>query len=94
MAGRLGTLFVLAEFRGRLDLFGRLLDKLRESGADAVAVVGDLGAPSSTPSVHRRALRMLAQAETPAFWVPGRWDGPLRDYLRESSSIELVHFSR
>jgi uncharacterized protein len=91
MAGRLRTLFVLAEIRGRLDLFGRLLDKLRESGADAVAVVGDLGAPWSKPSVHRRALQMLAQAETPAFWVPGRWDGPLRDYLPESSSIELVH---
>jgi hypothetical protein len=91
MAGRLRTLFVLAEIRGRLDLFGRLLDKLRESDADAVAVVGDLGAPWSKPSVHRRALQMLAQTETPAFWVPGRWDGPLRAYLPESSSIELVH---
>jgi hypothetical protein len=91
MSGRLRTLFVMAEIRGRLDLLGRLLDKLRESGADAVAVVGDLGAPWSKPSVHRKALQMLAQTETPAFWVPGRWDGPLREYLPESSSIELVH---
>lgn len=91
MSGRLRTLFVLAEIRGRLDLFDRLLGKLRCSEADAVVVVGDLGAPWSKPSVHRRALHMLAQTKTPAFWVPGRWDGPLRDYLPESSSMELAH---
>jgi HSP20 family molecular chaperone IbpA len=91
MSGRLRTLFVLAEVRGRLDLFDRLLEKVRESDADAVAVVGDLGAPWSKPSVHRKALQMLARTETPAFWVPGWWDGPLREYLPASSSIELVH---
>jgi hypothetical protein len=41
--------------------------------------------------VHRKALQMLARTETPAFWIPGRWDGPLREYLPESSGIEVVH---
>ncbi|MGZ4357115.1 MAG: Hsp20 family protein [Gaiellaceae bacterium] len=90
MTRRLRRLLVLGEIRGRTDTLQRLLGRAFDANADAVAVVGDLGAPWSKPSVHRAIIRALGEAARPAFWVPGRWDGPLRDYLPEAMGMEVV----
>ncbi|MGZ6582233.1 MAG: Hsp20 family protein [Gaiellaceae bacterium] len=90
MTRRLRQLLVLGEIRGRTDMLQRLLGKLSDANADAVALVGDLGAPWSKPSVHRAIIRALGETERPAFWVPGRWDGPLRDYLPAALAMEVI----
>jgi uncharacterized protein len=90
MTRRLRRLLVLGEIRGRADTLQRLLGRAFDANADAVAVVGDLGAPWSKPSVHRAIIRALGEAARPAFWAPGRWDGPLRDYLPEALGMEVV----
>jgi HSP20 family molecular chaperone IbpA/Icc-related predicted phosphoesterase len=91
MAQRLRTLLVLGEIRGAVDSFAQVLRKLTETDADAITIVGDLGAPWSKPASYRSMFKALGQAGRPAYWVPGRWDGPLRAYLSESSSMETVY---
>lgn len=90
MRRRLRRLLVVAEIRGRTDTLQRLLGKLSSVSADAVALVGDMGAPWSKPSVHRAIIRALGETGRPAFWVPGRWDAPLRAYLPEALGMEVA----
>jgi HSP20 family molecular chaperone IbpA/Icc-related predicted phosphoesterase len=91
MAQRLRTLLVLGEIRGAVDSFARVLGKLTETDADAIAIVGDLGAPWSKPAMYRSIFKALGQARRPTYWVPGRWDGPFRAYLGECSNMETVY---
>lgn len=58
----------------------------------AIALVGDLsGGGHDARAEYRAVLRTLGRAGLPAFWVPGRSDAPVGDYLREAHNIEIVH---
>jgi HSP20 family molecular chaperone IbpA/Icc-related predicted phosphoesterase len=88
MSQQLRRLLVIVEIRGEVEMFARLLEKVSVENADAVVLIGDLGKPWHRPALPRAILRALGESGRPAFWVPGRWDGPLRDYLPEPSSME------
>jgi HSP20 family molecular chaperone IbpA/Icc-related predicted phosphoesterase len=83
-------LLAVGGIRGDVRPFERLLAEA-SAGADAVAVVGDLGAPWSKPETYRAIFKVLGTAGRPAFWVPGPTDAPLSDYLRESYNMEIVY---
>jgi Icc-related predicted phosphoesterase len=54
---------------------------------DAVALVGDLGGPSAN---YRSVLGTLGSVGRPAYWVPGRHDAPIGEYLEEAYNVETV----
>jgi Icc-related predicted phosphoesterase len=91
MPARLRVLLTVGEIRGEVDQLDRLLELLPEIGAEAIVVVGDLAAPWSGADVYRSIFRALGESDLPTFWVPGATDAPIRDYLRESSNMEIVY---
>lgn len=56
----------------------------------AIAVVGDLGGPESTPQSYRAVFRALGRAELPTYWVPGPIDIALRYYLHDLTGLEIA----
>jgi hypothetical protein len=91
MPARLRVLLTASGIGGDLDQLERLLKLLPETGAEALAVVGDLGGPWSGAEVYRALFRALGETDVPTFWVPGTTDAPIRDYLREAANIEIVY---
>jgi Icc-related predicted phosphoesterase len=89
MARRTGKLLALGGIGGAVDSLERLLQELPQT--DAVAVIGDLGAPWSKQDVYRAVFKALGDSGRTAFWVPGPNDAPVRDYLRESANMEIVY---
>jgi uncharacterized protein len=89
MAQGVRKLVAVAGIGGEVDSLEQLL--LSERGADAVAVVGDLGAPWSKADTYRAIFRALGEGNRPTFWVPGRIDAPLGDHLRESYNMEIAY---
>jgi Icc-related predicted phosphoesterase len=67
----------------------QLVRALDDGDADAVALVGDLGA--GDPHGYRTLFRALGATQRHAFWVPGPRDAPLEGYLHEAANIEVVH---
>jgi len=90
MARGVHKLLAVAGIGGEVEPLEQLLGDVPQSGADAVAVLGDLGAPWSKADTYRAIFRMLGEAGLPTFWVPGSADAPLADYLRESYNMEIV----
>jgi len=86
----LRTLLALGEIRGAVDALARLLDAGPAQGVDAIAVVGDLGSAWSKPDHYRSIFKALGETEVPTFWVPGKTDAPLRDYLPEAFNMEIA----
>jgi uncharacterized protein len=82
-------LLVLAEPRGATDVLERVLDRCTAE-VDAVAVVGNLTEVWSKPETYRALFKMLGQSGLRGFWVPGRDDAPLREYLAESRGLETA----
>jgi Icc-related predicted phosphoesterase len=80
----------VAGINGETRPLEQLFAELPESAADAIAVVGDLGAPWSKADTYRAIFRVLGESHRPTFWVPGPTDAPLRDYLRESYNMEIA----
>lgn len=91
MAQGVRKLVAVAGIGGEVDSLEQLFGELSERGADAVAVVGDLGAPGSKANTYRAIFRALGEGNRPTFWVPGPTDAPLRDYLRESYNMEIAY---
>ncbi len=56
----------------------------------AIAVVGDLGGPLSTPETYRNVFRTLGRAERTTYWIPGATDIALRHYLHDTSGLEIA----
>jgi uncharacterized protein len=56
----------------------------------AIAVVGDLGGPQSTPETYRTVFRTLGRAERPTYWIPGATDNALGHYLHDTSGLEIA----
>jgi Icc-related predicted phosphoesterase len=90
-SSRIRKVAATGQIRGEVDLFGRLLDALTKTDADAIALVGDLGAPWSKADTYRAIFKALGEAGLPAFWVPGPTDAPLREYLSECYNLETVY---
>jgi uncharacterized protein len=91
MAQGVRKLVAVAGIGGEVDSLEQLFGEISERGADAIAVVGDLGAPWSKADTYRTIFRALGEADRPTFWVPGPTDAPLRDYLRESYNMEIAY---
>lgn len=90
MSRGIRTLLVAGNIRGELEPLERLLGRAPELGADAIAVVGDLGAAWSKADTYRELFRLLGESGRPTYWVPGPIDAPLGDYLREAHNMEIV----
>jgi uncharacterized protein len=90
MAQRIRTLLAIGDIRGEVEALEQVLERLPETGADAVAVIGDLGVAWSKADTYRAIFRSLGEAGRPTFWVPGPTDAPLEDYLREAHNMEIA----
>jgi Icc-related predicted phosphoesterase len=90
MARGVRKVAAVAGIGGDVHRLEQLFEELPES-ADAVAVLGDLGAPWSKADTYRAIFRVLGEAKRPTFWVPGPTDAPLSDYLRESYNLEVAY---
>ncbi len=88
MAQGVRKLVAVAGISGEVHSLEQLFGEMSESGADAVAVVGDLGAPWSKADTYRAIFRALGEGNR---HTPGRTDAPLRDYLRESYNMEIAY---
>jgi hypothetical protein len=91
MARRVRKLVAVAGIGGEVHALEQLFGEMSKHGADAVAVVGDLGAPWSKADTYRAIFRALGEGNRPTFWVPGRIDAPLGDYLRQSYNMEIAY---
>jgi uncharacterized protein len=88
---RIQRVLAVGPIRGAVEQLQRLLREERSGlEVDAVAVVGDLGAPWSKPDTYRAVFRALGEADLPAFWIPGPMDAPISEYLRESYNMEVA----
>lgn len=91
MTHRVRRLLAIGPVRGAVDQLEQLLQDVPEDRADAVAVVGDLCAVFSKAETYRSIFSALGHAGRPAYWVPGRLDAPVGDYLRESANVEIAY---
>ncbi|MGZ4250668.1 MAG: hypothetical protein ACXVUE_20490 [Solirubrobacteraceae bacterium] len=66
-SGHLNHILCAANPRGSVDAVERLLATSDDRGAQAIALVGDLGDHEGS----RNVLRALGHAQIPACWVPG-----------------------
>jgi Icc-related predicted phosphoesterase len=83
-------ILALAELRAAVDVLERVL-AATASRVHAVALVGDLTEAWSKPDTYRSIFKTLGATKIPTFWVPGRYDAPLREYLSESYNMEITY---
>jgi len=88
--GRKDKLLALGGVNGSVEQLTRALENITENVV-AIAVVGELGGPDSTPETYRAVFRALGHADRPTFWVPGTTDGGLRHYLHDTSGLEIAY---
>jgi len=88
---RLTRLVCAADPGGSTEAIAAVVEAAERDDAQAIAVVGNLGAGSASPQSQRAVFRALAAAGRPVFWVPGPDDAPVAAYLREAHSIEVVY---
>jgi Icc-related predicted phosphoesterase len=78
------------EPRGQSYEVERLLEAAREDGAQALVLLGDIGAGEEARE-YAKVLRTVGrEAGVPAFYVPGPGDAPFGKYLREAHNTEVV----
>jgi Icc-related predicted phosphoesterase len=90
MAKHIEKVLAIGGFNGEVEPLENVLDEVSGEPVDAVAVVGDLGAPWSKADAYRALFKALGRSGLPAFWIPGMNDAPLADYLRESYNMEIA----
>ena len=88
---RLTRLVCAADPGGSTEAIAAVVDAAERDDAEAIAVVGNLGAGIASPASQRAVFRALAAARRPVFWVPGPNDAPVAAYLREAHNIEVVY---
>jgi uncharacterized protein len=91
MAKHIQKVLAVGGINGEIDLLGSVFEELGNEPIDAVALVGDLGAPWSKPDTYRALFKALGHADRAAFWIPGPNDAPISDYLRESYNMEIAY---
>jgi Icc-related predicted phosphoesterase len=77
--------------QGHLEYIERFVRYVTESGADAVAVLGNLLARGATSRTHGALFKMLAETRLPTFYIPGPQDVPIQEYLRDAANIEIIY---
>lgn len=90
MARGVRKLIAVAGIGGDVTPLERLFEELEGSDADAVAVVGDLGAAWSKGDTYRTIFRVLGEGDRPTYWVPGPVDAPVGEYLQEAYNMEVA----
>jgi hypothetical protein len=81
------------EPRGQINEVERLLEAAREDGAQALALLGDIGAGEAARE-YAKVLRTVGrEAGIPAFYIPGPGDAPFGRYLWEAYNTEVVFTS-
>jgi Icc-related predicted phosphoesterase len=90
MARRERKLLALGSVCGALEPLETIIGLLPETGAEAIALVGDLAGGAAGADPYRDLFRLLGAADVPVFWVPGPRDAPLGNYLREAYNMETV----
>jgi uncharacterized protein len=80
-----------AEPAGELGTLEGLLEQVDQTGAGAVALLGDLTGAGGRPESYRSLFKTLGRPRIQTFWVPGAQDAPLAGYLRESYNVETVY---
>ena len=89
---RLRRILCAAEPRGSLEAVEALIRAAGELDVQAIALVGDLsGADDDRTADYRTLFRALGHAGLPTYWVPGKSDAPVVDYLREAHNVEIVY---
>ena len=68
---RLTRLVCAADPGGSTEAIAAVVEAAERDDAQAIAVVGNLGAGSASPQSQRAVFRALAAARRPVFWVPG-----------------------
>jgi Icc-related predicted phosphoesterase len=91
MARGTRTILAAGDARGDVGRLKQLMDQVDRTGADAVALVGNLTGQGGGFEDFRAIFKSLGPARVPTYWVPGPGDAPFAHYLRESSNIETVY---
>src|SRR3954454_558124 len=87
---RLTRLVSAADPGGSTEAIAAVVKAAERDDAQAIAVVGTLGAGVASPRSQRAVFDALAAARRPVFWVPGPDDAPVATYLREAHNTEVV----
>lgn len=91
MVTRVRRILAAGEPQGDVGKLKQLMDQVDRTGADAVALVGNLTREGGNLEDYRAIFKTLGPPRTQTFWVPGAADAPLSHYLRESFNIEMVY---
>jgi Icc-related predicted phosphoesterase len=89
LIGHVTRIVASCELRGQSEAVERLLEAAREDGAEALALLGDLGADGEVRE-YAGLLRSVGRTGLPAFYVSGPGDAPFGKYLREAHNTEVV----
>src|SRR5918999_5309571 len=90
MTRRIRSVLAIGDIRGEVGPLKEVLERVPDTEADSVAVVGDLGAAWSKPDIYREVFRTLGKAGRRTFWVPGPADAPVDECLREAHNMEIA----
>ena len=87
---RVSRILCLSSPRGDGDAIAALARTVGDGNVHAVCVVGDLAGAGRALDTYRSVFKALAGLDLPVYWVPGRDDAPVGDYLREAHNMEQV----
>ncbi len=87
------TRYILATSNpmGDLENLEKFVQIAPDTGADAIAIIGNLMPKTAKSRDYAAFFRILSQAHLPTAYIPGPLDAPIWEYLREAANIELVH---
>ena len=89
MSGHITRIAASCGPRGRSKEVERMLEAVGRDEAQALALLGDLGAEGEVRE-YAAILRTAGRANLPAFYIPGPGDAPFGKYLREAHNTEVV----
>lgn len=75
---------------GSEEAHARLLQVAADRPVQLILIAGGLGRGDGTRERYRKLFRTLGQSRIPTYWVPGRDDAPVSDYLREAAGVETI----
>lgn len=77
--------------RGEVELVRHLGQEAKKSAAGAIILLGSLTPKNTDPKKYGDVLNALAEANLPAFYLPGPEDVPFAEFLREAANFEIVY---
>ena len=75
---------------GDLEALEKFVKVAPDTGADAVAVIGNLMPKTAKSRDYAAFFRILSETHLPTAYIPGPEDAPIWEYLREAANTELV----